>query len=76
MTQRKKTKEEKANEEVNYFNKVKEYVLLEYSEELAKKMSLPKYLNITFPYCKNCLSLKKPVPYAANEIVRFITKTY
>jgi hypothetical protein len=74
MTNRKKSRD-KANEEVEYFNRVKDYVLLEYSEELAKKMSQPKYMNITFPYCKNCLSLKKPVPFTANEIVRFITKT-
>lgn len=71
----KKTKEEIANDQVEYFNKVKNYISLEYSEELARKASLPKYLDITFAYSKNCLSLKKSVPFTANGIVKFISKT-
>ena len=71
----KKSKEEIANEQVQYFNRVKEYVRMEYSDEIANKMSILKYFDITFPYCKNCYSLKKPIPYAANEIVRFLNKS-
>lgn len=70
-----KSKEQIANEQTEYFNRVKEYVRMEYSDEMAHKMSILKYLDITFPYCKNCYSLKKPIPYAANEIVRFLNKT-
>jgi hypothetical protein len=52
-----------------------EYVRLEYSDELADKINQPKYRNIAFPYAKNCYSLKKSIPYAANEIVRYVSKT-
>ena len=70
----KKNKDKTANQR-KYFNKVQEYVSLEYSEELKEKMCSPKYLNIAFSYSNNCLSLNKPVPFTANEIVRFISKT-
>ena len=71
----KKTKQQIAKEQIEYFNKVKEYIEMEYSDELSQKMSDPKYLNITNPYTRNCYSLKKTIPYTANEIVRFLNKT-
>jgi RNase P subunit RPR2 len=70
-----KNKEQIAKEQVEYFNRVKEYVRMEYSDEMAAKMSVLKYFKITLPYCKNCYSLKRPIPYTANEIVRFLNKT-
>lgn len=70
-----KSNEKTENEKVEYFNRVKEYVRMEYSDEMANKMSILKYFQINFPYCKNCYSLKKPIPYAANEVVRFLSKT-
>ena len=70
-----KSKEEIEHDKVEYFNKVKEYVRMEYSDEIANKMSILKYFNITFPYTKNCYSLKKRIPYTANEVVRFLNET-
>jgi hypothetical protein len=70
-----KNKEQIENEKVEYFNRVKEYVRMEYSDEMASKMSVLKYFEIVFPYCKNCYSLQKTIPYAANEVVRFLNKT-
>jgi hypothetical protein len=71
----KKNKEQIENEQVVYFNRIVEYVRLEYSDELANKINQLKYFNIAFPYAKNCYSLKKTIPYAAHEIVRYVIKT-
>jgi len=70
-----KEKEQIENEQLAYFNRMIEYVRLEYSDELADKINQPKYSNIAFPYAKNCYSLKKSIPYAAHEIVRYVSKT-
>jgi len=70
-----KEKEQIENGQLAYFNRMIEYVRLEYSDELADKINQPKYRNIAFPYAKNCYSLKKSIPYAANEIVRYVSKT-
>ena len=67
------------NYEVEMINKVKDYVLMEYSEEIHSKISTLKFLNILTGYITNCLSLRKPskytVPFMAHEIVRFASKT-
>lgn len=61
---------------VPYFNLVQKYIEMEYNEELAHKMSLLKYIDIITPYIKNCISLDKPVPYAANGVVKFLSRTF
>lgn len=58
-----------------YFNKVKEYIKKEYSEELSTKMSKAKYIDVSIGYIKNCIYLQKSVPYTANGLVRFLKKT-
>lgn len=65
----------KIQKEKEYFNRVKQYIVLEYSKELQEKMCSPKYLNISFSYSNNCFSLNRPVQFTANEIARFLNKT-
>lgn len=65
----------KDNDIVIYFNLVKDYISMEYSDELAHKMSLIKYVDVVVGYIKNCMSLNKPVPYMASGVVRFLNKT-
>lgn len=59
----------------DYFNRVKSYIVLEYSKEIEEKMCSPKYLNISFSYSNNCLSLNRTIQFTANEIARFLNKT-
>ena len=65
----------KQNEFVVFFNLVKNYVEMEYSEELARKMCLLKYIDVTSGYVHNCLFLKKTVPYTASGIAKLLNKT-
>lgn len=68
------------NYEVEMINKVKDYIRMEYGDEIHAKISTLKYMNILTGYITNCLSLRRPekynVPYMAHEIVRFANKTY
>lgn len=67
------------NYEVEMINKVKNYILMEYGEDIHYKISTLKFLSILTGYVINCLSLRKPekytVPFMAHEIVRFANKT-
>lgn len=67
------------NYEVEMINKVKDYVRMEYGDEIHAKISKSKFVNILTGYITNCLSLRKPskytVPFMAHEIVRFANKT-
>lgn len=65
----------KQNEFVVFFNLVKNYIEMEYNEELAKKMCLLKYIDVTSGYVSNCLFLNKTVPYTAYGIVKLLNKT-
>ena len=59
-------------------NKVKNYILMEYGEELYSKINRPKYLNICTGYVKNCMTLnsnKYTIPLMANNLVKFIRST-
>lgn len=58
-----------------YFNKVQNYISMEYDEKLAKKMGEVKYIDVTAGYIKNCCSINKTVPFAANGIVRLLKNT-
>lgn len=68
------------NYEVEMINKVKDYVRMEYGDEIHAKISTLKFLNILTGYVNNCLSLRQPnkytVPFMAHEIVRFANRTY
>ena len=46
-----------------YMIKLKEYIRMEYDEEIADKMYQSKYFDITLGYVKNCIHLKKTIPY-------------
>lgn len=63
------------NDTVVYFNKVKEYIRMEYGEEIARKMSLLSNINVTTSYCNNCFSLNKSVPQAANMLAKYLKET-
>ena len=57
---------------LKYYNRVREYIIMEYSQELSDKMENPKYNNICVPYVKNCYSLRKTIPYTATGFGKFI----
>ena len=57
------------------FNKVKQYIEMEYWENLSKKMQEPKFLSVSAGYINNCISLNKTVPYIAQGIVKLLKKT-
>lgn len=59
----------------DYHNGVENYIRMEYGNNLADKMVQKKYENISTGYIKNCLSLKKPIPYTANGLVRYLKDT-
>lgn len=58
-----------------YYDKVKMYLSMEYSELLAEKMELNKYINVCKGYLRNCYSLKKNVPYAANGLATYLNNS-
>lgn len=59
---------------VPFFNKVKDYISMEFSEELSREMSLLSNIDTTTAYIKNCIHLRKTVPYTANGIVKILKK--
>lgn len=66
------------NDLVNTINRVKEYILMEYGEEIHQKISSLKYLDVLTGYVKNCMSLKVnnspkyTIPEMANNLVKFV----
>lgn len=67
------------NYEVEMINRVKDYISMEYGDEIHTKISTLKFVDTLTGYITNCLSLKRPekytVPFMAHEIVRFASKT-
>lgn len=57
---------------LQYFNKVKFYLEMEYDENIVKKMETGKYVNVCKSYIKNCYSLKKNIPYTANGVAVYL----
>jgi len=68
------------NYEVETINKVKDYIRMEYSDEMYNKISTLKFMNILTGYITNCLSMNNPkkytVPFMAHEIVKWAIKSY
>lgn len=68
------------NYEVEMINKVKEYIRMEYDEEIYKKICTFKFMNILTGYVVNCLSLRRPekytVPFMAQHMVYYASKSY
>jgi len=68
------------NYEVEMINKVKDYVRMEYGDEIHTKISTLKFVNILTGYITNCLSLRRPnkytVPMMSERIVHFAKKSY
>jgi len=66
--------------EVAIINKVKAYIEMEYSEEVYKRITSGKFLNILTGYITNCLSLNKPekytIPFMAQHMVNYARKSY
>lgn len=65
---------EKHNESIIFYNKVRQYIELEYSEDIALKMGSLKYVDICWGYIKNCLYLKKSIPETANGVFFLLSK--
>lgn len=66
------------NYEVEMINKVKEYIRMEYNDETYQKICSGKFLSILTGYVCNCLSMKSnryTVPFMANHIVQFASKS-
>lgn len=66
------------NYEVEMINKVKDYIRMEYSEEVYKKITSVKFTDIFCGYICNCLSLntdRYTVPTMAHELVRFAKRS-
>lgn len=68
------------NYEVEMINKVKDYIRMEYSEEIYQKICTFKFMNILTGYVTNCLSLRNPdkytVPMMAERIVHYASRSY
>lgn len=66
--------------EVEQINRVKDYVRMEYGDEMYHKISTSKFINILTGYVTNCLSMRQPnkytIPFMANHIVNFVRKSY
>ena len=58
-----------------YYDRVCNYILLEYNEDLITQMNKPKYKNIIVPFIKNCFSLNKTIPDTSHGVVNYLRKT-
>jgi hypothetical protein len=55
-----------------YLDLVQNYIHMEYDSNLSSKIVSKKFLKIVRGYIKNCISMKKTVPFMANNIVKLI----
>lgn len=58
-----------------YFDKVKQYIVMEYDENVLSKIYEKKFAEICSGYISNCYSLKKPIPYVANGVAKLLNRT-
>lgn len=70
-----KNSEEKANEQIVYFDRVRQYIASEYNEELIVQMNLSKHINVCLGYLRNCYSLGKTIPEATALLVKYLRST-
>lgn len=59
----------------DYFTAVKNYIELEYDQNILQKLEQSKFSSIVSGFVRNCLSLKKTIPYTAGGLVKFLSTT-